>query len=122
MKNYLRILLILLLSIVADVASAKDHKEFINGINYNLSGNEASVTFGDSIKAYDPDYDIFVYVYSSPYSGDLVIPQTVTDYYGKTYTVTSIGDHAFEGCRKLYSVTIPNTVTSIGNSAFEGCI
>ncbi|WP_304582111.1 leucine-rich repeat domain-containing protein [uncultured Alistipes sp.] len=42
---------------------------------------------------------------------DLVIP----------YGVTSIGDSAFSGYRKLTSVTIPNSVTSIGANAFYGC-
>ncbi len=36
--------------------------------------------------------------------------------------VTSIGDHAFEGCTKLTGVTIPGSVTSIGYQAFYGCI
>ena len=32
-------------------------------------------------------------------------------------SVTSIGDRAFWGCRKLTSITIPDSVTSIGNYA-----
>ena len=36
--------------------------------------------------------------------------------------ITSIGELAFAGHRKLTSVTIPDSVTSIGNSAFEHCI
>ncbi|MCQ2339972.1 MAG: leucine-rich repeat domain-containing protein [Paludibacteraceae bacterium] len=35
--------------------------------------------------------------------------------------VTTIGDHAFYGCRSLTSITIPNTVTTIGDDAFYGC-
>ena len=37
------------------------------------------------------------------------------------YTVTSIGDSAFQGCRSLKMIVIPNSVTSIGKSAFNGC-
>lgn len=48
------------------------------------------------------------------------IPSSIT-YQGKTYQVTSIGDHAFERCGNLTSVTIPNTVKTIGQSAFEYC-
>ena len=53
-------------------------------------------------------------------SGDLVIPSTVT-YNGTTYSVTSIGYHAFLCCDDLITVSIPNNVTSIGEFAFESC-
>ena len=59
------------------------------------------------------------------YSGltSAVIPESVTyTYNGITYSVTSIGDNAFYGCRSLEYITIPNSVTSIGTSAFRGCI
>lgn len=35
--------------------------------------------------------------------------------------VTSIGKHAFLGCSKLASITIPGSVTSIGSYAFYDC-
>ena len=37
------------------------------------------------------------------------------------YSITSIGDGAFRGCKGLTSITIPNSVISIGESAFYGC-
>jgi len=36
-------------------------------------------------------------------------------------SVTSIGDHAFDGCDSLSEIVIPSSVTSIGKGAFSGC-
>lgn len=47
------------------------------------------------------------------------IPSSVTyTKDGKTYTVTSIGDYAFNSAKNLEKATIPSTVTSIGYNAF----
>ena len=54
-------------------------------------------------------------------SGDVVIPATVYDSAGTSYSVTSIGDRAFSWCISLTSVTIPSSVTSIGERAFYDC-
>ena len=35
--------------------------------------------------------------------------------------VTSIGDYAFSGCKRLVEVTIPEGVTSVGSYAFSSC-
>lgn len=35
--------------------------------------------------------------------------------------VTSIGNFAFEFCKNLTIITIPNSVTTIGHYAFDGC-
>lgn len=80
---------------------------------YNISDSGASVTYPGWYSSHYPDY------YTEP-TGNLVIPSSVT-VDGITYAVTSIGDHAFEGCSGLTSVSIPNTVTVIGLCSFQLC-
>ena len=53
--------------------------------------------------------------------GTLDIPATVS-YNSTTYSVTSIGDHAFSSCSALTQVTIPNSITSIGGGTFYGTV
>ena len=48
------------------------------------------------------------------------IPEKIT-YEKKDYTVTSIEGYAFDGCRSLAYVDIPNSVTYIGKYAFRVC-
>ncbi len=47
-------------------------------------------------------------------------PGSVTSY-SVPESVTTIGDHAFDGCRNLTSITIPDSVTIIDTNAFVGC-
>ena len=78
--------------------------------NYINDGTELEVTFrGDG-----------VYSYSNEYQGNVAIPEEVT-IMNRTRKVTSIGNAAFDHCKGLTSVTIPNSVTSIGLGAFYGC-
>lgn len=52
-------------------------------------------------------------------AGALVLPDTVS-YEGISYTVRSIGGHAFHDCL-IYSVVMSNTIDSIGDWAFYNC-
>lgn len=54
-----------------------------------------------------------------PYSGDIVIPETVI-YKNRTFYVTSING-AFKGCSSLNSVFIPTSITNIENETFKDC-
>ena len=84
----------------------------VDGIYYNFDATNltATVTYRGSYSG----------SYADEYTGNVVIPATVT-YSSNTYSVTSIGGSAFEYCSGLTSVTIPNSVTSIGEFAFSGC-
>lgn len=54
------------------------------------------------------------------YEGDIIIPETV-DFEGRTYTITGIGERAFNACQLLTSVVVPSTVTYIDYRAFYYC-
>lgn len=54
------------------------------------------------------------------YSGVANIPEKV-NYNDNLYTITAIGQRAFNNCHELLSVTIPNTVTTIEGKAFLAC-
>lgn len=92
--------------------SASAHNFEVNGIYYNITSLynlTIEVTYqGGNSTSYDE------------YVGDVIIPESVTCN-GETYSVTSIGDQAFNGCSGLTSVTIPNSVTSIERKAFTRC-
>ena len=53
--------------------------------------------------------------------GSITIPASVEGPDGNTYSVTSIRPYAFEGCKKITSVSFPNTIREIGDEAFARC-
>ena len=94
----------MLLALIAATASAQDF--VVDGICYNILSED----------------DRMVEVTESPYgyTGEVVIPAEVT-YDGSTYSVTAIGDYAFNDCDALTSVSMPS-VTAIGDWAFTSCL
>lgn len=101
MKKIVTLILVALLPVLASAYDAE-----IDGIYYNFSENEATVTYGNSER--------------NSYSGEVIIPELVT-YNEITYNVTSIGNSAFCYCESMTGINIPESVTSIGNYAFQMC-
>ena len=73
---------------------------------YSVSNGEATITGLSTVWTQSTD----------PSKNALVIPSTISG-----YTVTSIGDRAFNLRMSLTSVTILSSVNSIGNEAFHSC-
>ena len=125
MKHLIKTTILFLALLLPNICIAYDFE--VNGIYYNIDGNSAIVTNNPQVL----------------YSGDVIIPSTVT-YMGKRYPVTTIGqsafknsigirtvsipssvfyikDYAFEGCEGILSLYLPSSIMSIGNRSFSGC-
>lgn len=107
-RNILVCLLALLLPCLA-VA----HDFEVDGIYYNITSEEKK-----TVEVTDPSDKKVV---DGGYKDVVFIPEKVS-YGGKEYTVTTIGERAFEYNYELLSVVMPNTIRSIKEFAFNGCI
>lgn len=100
MKKLLSFLIVAIVAISTHAANI-----CVDGIYYNaISKTKTAEVIAGEVK----------------YSGDVVIPETIT-YEGVEYNVTSIGNQAFYYCYSLTSVSIGNNVTTVGERAFYGC-
>lgn len=50
---------------------------------------------------------------------EVVLPETFLSNEGKTLTIVGIGEKAFEKCKNIHKVVLPNTVNIIGDDAFR---
>lgn len=99
------ILIVILITGIAlpmgiDLRPTANAEEIQNGLfTYKIRGYNAIIT----------DYDDSI-------CGTVTIPETLDG-----YTVTEIGDYAFDDSGNLFGVIIPEGVTTIGDGAFECC-
>lgn len=83
----------------------------VNGLKYNILSEQdktVELTFlGDSVG-------------DLRYVGNIIVPDRII-IGNNIYTVTVIGDQAFDYCRDLTSIILPNTIISINYAAFYWC-
>ena len=100
-------LFVLLLS-VAGLTKALAQSFTVGSLNYSVNDDGTTVT-------------VTGHMDGTSASDALTIPELVT-FEGNDYSVTVIGDYAFEVCSGFTgSLTIPNSVTTIGEWAFSDC-
>ena len=116
MKRKLFILLISVLGISLS-AKAYDFSSMINGqtLYFNITSNISPYSVEVTSEITSGTF------YITQPTGAILIPDTIS-YNQNIYSVTSIGNHAFNECSDITSITIPNSVTSIGDYAFYFCI
>ena len=106
------------LAIVAACFSLHASGFEVNGIYYKaLSPTTAQVIPINSSSIGSGDISIGI---NYGYSGDVVIPETVT-YNGADYQVVSAEDGVFASSSKMTSISLPATLTELGPSPFESC-
>lgn len=98
-----------------DIALLKESSG--NDFDFSMGENAEIVSNGIKYKLYPTKT---AEVLKKDYSGDIVIPATVT-YNNITYKVTSLQEFCFEGCSSLTSIILPSGLTSLGDRCFYNC-
>lgn len=65
--------------------------------------------------------DLTITGYQNIGSGAIDLTGTITDDEGGSYTITAIGERAFESCAGLKSIVLPDGLTGINYNAFYNC-
>lgn len=102
---------------IQDIRSKANRKQVnkdnvIHSVEYFVLGDYAFAII-------DKEYAEFRQNYQNQYKGDIVIPESV-EYNDVTYPVKSIQRDAFNNCKDVTSITLPNSLKQIGSTAFMG--
>lgn len=89
--------------------------DWTGSFNFKIDMQETKI--GDDITLTSDNLE----VYNISTSGDVVIPEYITDTDGIKHKVTSIHEYTFGDCSELTSITIPKSVTSIGECVAPDC-
>ena len=111
--------LFLSLTMLLSIVSVIDFSAFADTLTTGNCGDNVTYSFDESTGVLTisgtgdmkqwPEYD-------SPWCADTRIKTLIID-----EGVTSIGDRAFQDCRNLSNVKLPNSLTLIYNDAFSNC-
>ena len=93
-------------SVVWNAKNCADNTLADNAPFYAIRQNITSFVIGDKVE-YIPSY----LCYEMNKLSEVTIPASVT----------SIGNHAFDGCTKFTNIVLPNDVTTLGEYAFANC-
>ncbi len=100
--------LIFLFTLLCVSLSTRAYDFTVGGIYYNITSTSPYKVEVTSMP------------YTTKYSYTVSIPSSVV-YSGISYSVTAIGNGAFQNCPILYSILMPNSIVSIGGGAFNSC-
>lgn len=107
--------LIFLLLLVSGTMLCHAYSDFLaDGLAYSINSDRESVVV-TYVK------DAWNWKTWNNYENETIeVPASVSDG-DNTYTVTAVGDKAFNNCHNLTSVILPNTVKSLGSYSFSCC-
>ena len=127
MKKFYSLLLVFIALLTPESLWADEWQTFeVDGIRYeqgqtmvqqNSNGIWIAVGYTVSVGGYLGEGPAI----STETTGTVTIPEEVTAPDGLPCTVDLIGARAFQGCKKISTIILPNTIGGIASGAFADC-